>query len=385
MTSPMSLHLGVLILLIFYSSDMALLHQLALSCIPGIGSVLARNLLSYCGNAEEVFRAKSQHLAHIPGIGPKALGFLKAHSALKRAEQELEFIEKFKIKALFLTDEDYPKRLRSCADAPVILYFKGNADLNAGKVISIVGTRNATDYGKELCRTLIEDIKVHDPLIISGLAYGIDGAAHREALKNNIPNIAVLAHGLDRIYPAQHRAMAGKIMDCGGLISEFMSGTVPDRENFPKRNRIIAGLADLTIVVEANIKGGALITADLANSYNRDVFAYPGRVNDEFSQGCNFLIKTNRANLITRVADLEYLMGWTTDKVLPAKSQLSLPLNLNAEEQIVADLLLANGSLGVDDLAILAGFQQSKLVTIILGMEMQGSIISLPGKVYKMA
>lgn len=363
---------------------MALLHQLALSCIPGIGSVLARNLLSYCGDAEEVFKAKTKNLAHIPGIGPKSLQFLKEHSALKRAEQELKFIDKFRIKALFLTDDDYPKRLRNCADAPIVVYFKGNADLNAGKVISIVGTRNATDYGKEICRTLVEDLKVHQPLIISGLAYGIDGAAHKEALKNNIPNVAVLAHGLDRIYPAQHRTMAEKIVDCGGLITEFMSGTIPDRENFPKRNRIIAGLADLTIVVEANIKGGALITAELANSYNRDVFAYPGRINDEFSQGCNFLIKTNRANLMTRLADLEYLMGWTRDQESPLKPQLSLPINLTNDEQIIADILYAKGSLGVDDLTILTGFQQSKLVMIILGMEMQGSIISLPGKVYKM-
>ncbi len=363
---------------------MALLHQLALSCIPGIGSVLARNLLSYCGDAEEVFKEKTRNLAHIPGIGPKTLEFLKEHSAMKRAEQELKFIEKFKIKAFFITDDDYPKRLRNCPDAPIIVYFKGNADMNAGKVISIVGTRNATDYGKEICRTLIEELKVHTPLIISGLAYGIDGAAHKEALKNEIPNIAVLAHGLDRIYPAQHRAMAEKILDCGGLITEFMSGTIPDRENFPKRNRIIAGLADLTIVVEANIKGGALITAELANSYNRDVFAYPGRINDEFSQGCNFLIKTNRANLMTRVADLEYLMGWTKDQKLPLKPQLSLPINLTEDERIIADILYAKGSMGVDNLAILTGFQQSKLVMIILGMEMQGSIISLPGKVYKM-
>lgn len=363
---------------------MALLHQLALSCIPGIGSVLARNLLSYCGDAEEVFKAKAKSLSHIPGIGPKTLGFLKEHSALKRAEQELKFIDKFRIKAHFLTDEEYPKRLRNCPDAPVMLYFKGNAALNASKVISVVGTRNATDYGKEICRMLLEDLKVYNPLIISGLAYGIDGAAHKEALKNGIPNVAVLAHGLDRIYPAQHRTMAEKIVDCGGLITEFMSGTIPDRENFPKRNRIIAGLADLTIVVEANIKGGALITAELANSYNRDVFAYPGRINDEFSQGCNFLIKTNRANLMTRVADLEYLMGWTREQVSPLKPQLSLPINLTKDEQIIADILYSKGSLGVDDLAILTGFQQSKLVMIILGMEMQGSIISLPGKVYKM-
>ncbi|MFA6945468.1 MAG: DNA-processing protein DprA [Pedobacter sp.] len=364
---------------------MALLHQIALSCIPGVGSVLARNLLSYCGDAEEVFKAKSKHLAHIPGIGPKTLEFLKNHSALVRAEQELNFIEKYKISTFFLSDDAYPKRLRNCADAPVILYFKGNADLNANKIISVVGTRNATDYGKELCKILIGDLKVHQPVIISGLAYGIDGAAHKESLKLEVPTVGVLAHGLDRIYPAQHRSIAEKMLECGGLITEFMSGTIPDRENFPKRNRIIAGLADLTIVVEANIKGGALITAELANSYNRDVFAYPGRVNDEFSQGCNFLIKTNRANLITKVADLEYMMGWTRNPELPLKAQLSLPINLTEEEQLIADVLMEKGSLAVDDLAILTGFQQSRLALTVLGMEMQGTIISLPGKVYKMA
>lgn len=363
---------------------MASLYQLALSCMPGIGPVLAKNLLSYFGDAENVFKAKSKHFTHIHGIGPKTLEFLNNNSALKRAEEELKFIDKFKINALFITDDEYPKRLRNCADAPLTVYFKGNANLNAGKIISIVGTRNATDYGKEICRTLLEDLKVHKPLIISGLAYGIDAAAHKEALKNDLSNIAVLAHGLDRIYPAQHRAMAERIIECGGLITEFMSETIPDRENFPKRNRIIAGLSDLTIVVEANIKGGALITADLANSYNRDVFAYPGRINDEFSSGCNFLIKTNRANLINSVADLEYLMGWTTEQESSAKSQLSLPIHLTADEQIIADRLYTNGSLAVDELAILTGFQQSKLVMTILGMEMKGCIISLPGKVYKM-
>jgi len=363
---------------------MALLHQLALSCLPGIGPVLARNLLSYCGDAEHVFKAKRKHLAQIPGIGPKTLEHLTNNSALKRAEHELKFIDKFKINALFITDEEYPKRLRNCADAPVTIYFKGNANLNAAKVISIVGTRNATDYGKEICRILIDDLKVHQPLIISGLAYGIDAAAHKEALKNGLLNIAVLAHGLDRIYPAQHRVMAEKIMECGGLITEFMSETIPERENFPKRNRIIAGLADLTIVVEANIKGGALITADLANSYDRDVFAYPGRTNDEFSKGCNFLIKTNKANLITGVADLEYIMGWNSEKVSSIKTQLSLPINLTGDEQILADILYANGCIGVDKLTFLTGFKQSKLVMTILGMEMKGCIISLPGKVYKM-
>lgn len=364
---------------------MSLLHQIALSCMPGVGPVLARNLISYCGSAEEVFKAKSKQLSHIPGIGPKTLELIKNHSAFKRAEQELKFIEKYKIKALFLTDDEYPKRLRNCFDAPVLLYFKGNADLNTGKVISIVGTRNATEYGKEICKSLLSDLMVHNPLIVSGLAYGIDGAAHKEALKNTIPTVGIMAHGLDRIYPAQHRSMAEKMLSCGGLLTEFMSETIPDRENFPKRNRIIAGMADVTIVVEAGIKGGALITAELANSYNRDVFAYPGRITDEYSSGCNHLIKTNRANLISRVADLEYILGWTETKNIAAKPQLSLLINLSEDEQLIADVLLSKGNVAVDDLAMLTGFQHSKLSVTILGMEMQGTVISLPGKVYKLA
>lgn len=364
---------------------MSLFHQIALSCLPGIGSVLARSLLSYCGSAEEVFKSKSKLLAKIPGIGPKTLDQILNHSVFSLAENELKFIEKFKISPLFISSEQYPRRLRNCPDAPVMLYFKGKADLNDSKLISIVGTRNASDYGREICRNLIADLKEYNPLIVSGLAYGIDSAAHREALKNTIPTVGVLAHGLDRIYPAQHRNMAEKMLECGGLITEFMSGTIPDRENFPKRNRIIAGLSDLTIVVEANIKGGALITAELANTYNRDVFAFPGRINDESSRGCNHLIKTNRANLITGMADLEYIMGWSREAARPLQQQLSLPVNLNEEERKIADIIQAHGEIAVDELAILSSLQQSRLAVNILGMEMKGIVISLPGKVYKLA
>ncbi len=364
---------------------MSLKHQIALTCIPGVGHITARNLLSYCGSAEEVFEAKGKQLKTIPGIGSKTVENILNHSAFKRAEQELNFIEKYKIKPLFFTDADYPKRLRNCFDAPVMLYFKGDAELNPGKVISVVGTRNATGYGKEICKQLIAGLQVHNPLVVSGLAYGIDSLAHKECVKNNMPTVGVLAHGLDRIYPAQHRNLAEKMLSCGGLLTEFLSETIPDRENFPKRNRIIAGMADVTIVVEASIKGGALITAEIANSYNRDVFAYPGRITDEFSSGCNYLIKTNRANLISKVADLEYILGWTELQAKKNKPQLSLPLNLSADEQVIADVLLSKGVLPVDELAILTNFQQSKLAVTILSMEMQGIVVSLPGKTYKLA
>ena len=284
---------------------MSLLHKIALSCITGVGSVLARNLVSYCGSPEDVFSAKRKHLRKVPGIGPKTVELIENHRAFERAEKELAFINKYNIQALFLTDETYPKRLKNCFDAPVMLYFKGNADLNSGKVISVVGTRSSTDYGRDICRTLLAGLKVHNPLIVSGLAYGIDFLAHKEALKNSLSTVGIMAHGLDRIYPSPHRPLAEKMVASGGLLTEFVSGTAPDRENFPKRNRIIAGLADVVIVVEANIKGGALITAELANSYDRDVFAFPGRITDEYSSGCNHLIKTHRANLITKLADLE--------------------------------------------------------------------------------
>ena len=363
---------------------MSLYHQIALSCLPGIGPVHARNLLSFFGNEEEVFNAKSKHLSKVPGIGPKTRDLIINHEVFSLAEDELKFIDKYKIKPYFLTDADYPKRLKNCADAPILLYFKGNADLNCNKIISVVGTRNATEYGKEICRNLMADLKVHEPLIVSGLAYGIDFAAHKEAHKLDIPSIGVLGHGLDRIYPAQHRSMAQKMLECGGLLTEFMSGTIPDRENFPKRNRIIAGLCDVTIVVEASIKGGALITAELANSYNRDVFAFPGRLNDEFSLGCNHLIKTNRANLITKSADIEYIMGWSREVDKAEKHQLSLPVNLTEDEKIIFNVLTSHVSLAVDDLSYVTGFQQSKLVHLLLGMEMQGIIVSLPGKVYKL-
>ncbi len=324
-------------------------------------------------------------LTGIPGIGTLTARAIKNHLTFERAEKEIRFIERYKINPLFISDPIYPARLKNCADAPLMLYFRGNADLNAAKVISIVGTRNATEYGKEICKNLIADLKVHNPLIVSGLAYGIDGSTHKECVKTSVHTVGVLGHGLDRIYPAQHRQLAGKMIDCGGILAEFTSETNPDRENFPKRNRIIAGMADATIVVEASLKGGALITAELANSYNRDVFAYPGNINQEFSAGCNLLIKTNRANLISGVSDLEYLLGWSRDSAVKVKPQLSLMLNLTAEERKIADLLNEFDAIAIDELTIRSGMAQSKLAATILGMEMQGIIAALPGKVYKLA
>lgn len=364
---------------------MSTLHQIALTFIPGIGDVTARNLLEHFGSAENVFKASRKSLSEVQGIRKKAIDAILEKKGFDEAEKELRFIEKYKIQPLFYTEEVYPKRLKNCYDAPILLYYKGRADLNSSKVISIVGTRNATAYGRELTHKLVESLKPHDAVIVSGLAHGIDGIAHKACIKQQIPTIGVMGHGLDRIYPAAHRSLAEKMLVQGGLLTEFPSETNPDRENFPKRNRIVAGLADATIIVEAGLKGGALITAELANSYNRDVFAFPGSVNDEFSAGCNYLIKTNRANLITDIKDLEYMLGWIINGSETAKpKQVSLKLNLSEDEQLVVNILESKGTVGIDDLSLLTRLPQSRLAVTILGLEMQGIVVSLPGKVYKL-
>ncbi|HEX8376946.1 MAG TPA: DNA-processing protein DprA [Pedobacter sp.] len=364
---------------------MSLLHQIALTLIPGVGSVNSRLLLKHFGTAEEVFKARKPNLLAIPGIGEKTTQTILQQSFFERAEKELAFVEKYKIQTFFYASDDYPKRLKNCYDAPILLYYKGNADLNCSRIVSIVGTRKATPYGKELTDSLVDELKKHNVLVVSGLAYGIDAMAHKACLKQEIPTVGVVGHGLDRIYPAQHRSLAERMVNNGGLLTEFVSETNPDRENFPKRNRIVAGMADATVIVEASLTGGALITAELANSYNRDVFSFPGNIKQEFSAGCNYLIKTHRANLITSAKDLEYLLGWTTTQPIDETKQLSLRLNLSSDEKKIADVLIAQGQTGVDELAIQTGFPQSKLAVTILGLEMQGIVISLPGKTYKLA
>ncbi|WP_343535242.1 DNA-processing protein DprA [Pedobacter sp.] len=359
-------------------------HQIALTLIEGVGPLIAKKLLQYFGSAADVFTANQKQLQEIEGIGKKTAETILQTNALELAEKELEFINRHQIKVLFYEDEDYPKRLKNCYDSPLLLYYKGTTNLNASKVVSIVGTRNATPYGKMLCKQLIEVLKPYQVLIVSGLAYGIDAAAHKESVLQAVPTIGILGHGLDRIYPATHRELAANMLKCGGLLTEFLPGTKPDRENFPKRNRIIAGMADVTIVVEASSKGGALITAEIANSYNRDVYAFPGRVNDEFSEGCNFLIKTNRAGLINSPQDLIYYLGWD-GQATQAKPpvQVQLPLDLNREERIVCEALLPT-ALPVDELALKTNIAQSKLAVILLTLEMKGIIVALPGKLFKL-
>ncbi len=363
---------------------MSLVHKIALTLIKNIGSRQAKKLLVTFGTAEEIFSAKKNMLLQIEGIGEKIASSILNTDALLKAEKQLAFIKKHKIEVLFYTDVNYPKRLRDCYDAPILLYFKGKTNFNQKRVISIVGTRNATAYGKELCKKLVETLQPYDVLIISGLAYGIDVTAHKESLNFQIPTVGVLGHGLDRMYPSAHAEIARNMMMDGGLLTEFLPGTSPDKENFPKRNRIIAGLCDVLIVVEASKKGGALITADIANSYFKDVYAFPGRTNDQYSEGCNFLIKTNRAGLINDPKDLIYYLGWEDEEIEKVKAQSKLPLNLTETEFLIVNLL-KNDVMDVDELSSKTNLPQSKLVMALLTLEMQGIVVMLPGKCYQLA
>jgi DNA processing protein len=362
---------------------MSQVHQLALTFLNNIGPSMAKVLVSHFGDAENVFNAPNYKLPRVPGIGEKTISQFNFKEALLKAETEMKFVEKNGIDLIFYTDSRYPKRLKNCNDAPALLFSKGQANLNMLHVVSIVGTRNATDYGKQLCHELIAELKQYHILITSGLALGIDVAVHKECVKMGVPTVGVLGHGLDRMYPAQNRATAEKMLELGGLLSEYPSGTIPDRENFPQRNRIVAGMADATVVIEAGIKGGALITAEIANSYNRDVFAFPGRVGDEYSEGCNFLIRNNKAALLTCVADLAYSLGWEkADNLRPAE-QFTLPIGLALDEQLIFDILKQSSTpIAIDDLTIKANLPSSLLAMNLLNMEMQGYIRSLPGKAY---
>jgi len=363
---------------------MSLLHRVALTYVKNIGPTLAKSLVAYFGDAESIFKAPPRKLIKVPGIGEKTINQLDFDIALKKAENELKFIERSNIEVIFYTDSKYPRRLKACNDSPVLLYAKGNIDLSAQYVVSVVGTRNATEYGKNLCRLLIEELQQHNVLVVSGLALGIDVAIHKECLKHNMPTIGVVGHGLDRLYPSQNRATAEKMLENGGLLSEYPSGTIPDRENFPQRNRIVAGIADATIVVEAGIKGGALITAEIANSYNRDVFAFPGRIGDDYSEGCNFLIRNNKAQLLTCAADLAYSLGWEKgENAKPAVEQFVLPFDLLPDESLILNFIKQNnGPLAIDDLSLKTNMPTSKLAMNLLNMEMQGYIRTLPGKTY---
>lgn len=359
-------------------------YRLALRLIPGIGDKLYKQLIANCGSAKSVYEARGNPQKKIPGIGPQAIRNIKEKWAFNRAEAELQFMERNGIKPLFYLDKAYPNRLKWCEDGPVILYTKGNYNYEARPTLAMVGTRNATRYGLEFCEKFIRDMLPFSPVIVSGLAYGIDIKCHREAMENGLPTLALLAHGLDRVYPSIHRKDSNRILENGALISEFMSGVQPDRENFPRRNRIVAGMCDAVLVVEAAVKGGALITAEIANTYNREVFAVPGRLGDRFSEGCNYLIKHNKASLVTSVKDLEYLLNWSRED-RPQGIQQSLPLDLpDEEEQLLRLIQKEDDGIELAKLGQLSKKRVSRLLQLLMSLELKGLVISLPGQRYSL-
>jgi len=358
------------------------INQIALGLLYGIGPRRAKILVSHIGSLEGVFKEKTTSLGKIPGIGTIIAQNLKRQDSLNRAERELKFIEQNQIKAHFYTDQSYPKHLSYCEDSPIVLYSKGKANFNSRKNIAVVGTRKASEYGKQLVKDLLFDLKDFNVQIISGLAYGIDVTAHQAALEFKIPTIGVLAHGLDVLYPVAHQSIAKKMQEQGGLITEFLSETIPDKENFPKRNRIVAGMSEATIVVESAQKGGSLITAGLANDYNRDVFAYPGNVGRHSSIGCNQLIQKDRAHLITCAQDLIDILGWEKE-ISTSPVQAHVFNNLSQHEVKIVSVLKEKGSTPIDLLSHLSQTKVSDLLVQLFNLEMKGVIRALPGKCYE--
>ncbi len=358
------------------------IYQIAVTLIPGIGDISGKRFVAYCGGAEAVFKETRKSLERISGIREVTLDALShPEPILKRAAQEVDYLEKNGIQPLFYQDADYPRRLLQCDDSPMMLYYRGNANLNAARVVAIVGTRNVTDYGKGNCQQLVADLVDEGVLIVSGLAYGVDTIAHRSAVKEGVPTVGVLGNGLQQIYPAANKKLASEMLSNGGLLTECLSGTQPDRENFPRRNRIIAGMADAVIVVESALKGGSLITADIANSYSRDVFAFPGRVNDLYSQGCNYLIRTCRAHLIESVADLRYVMRW--ERPQPEERQTTLFRAFTEEENKIMECFGAQQVVSLDDLIVNTGLSTTLLASLLLNLEFDGIVRALPGKRYQ--
>jgi DNA processing protein len=359
-----------------------LLYRIALTLVPHIGHIHAKTLINTYGNAHSVFKAKKKELEHIEGIGTARAKSIKEFAAFQSAEEEIGFIEKYRITPLFITDSNYPQRLLNCYDSPILLYYRGNTDLNCPRIIAVIGTRNNSDYGRTVCEKFIEGLAAENIMVVSGLAFGIDTIAHRSALKNNMHTVGVLAHGLDQIYPHQNKNLATQMTAQGGLLTEFISNTNPDKPNFPKRNRIVAGICDAVIVIESGKKGGSLITAELANGYNRDVFAIPGRTTDAKSEGCNYLVRTNKAALLTSADELLEIMNWKPVAKPAAKKQRELFIELTTEERLIVDILRERENIQIDELYFKSGLSSSAVANALLMLEMQNIIQSLPGKIY---
>lgn len=362
-----------------------LFYQLALTQVPQIGHVHAKILVQHFGSAAAIFKAPVSLLEKIEGIGSIRAQSIRSFKGFHESEKELAFIEKYKVNTLFLTDPGYPQRLLHCYDPPTLLFAHGRANLNAPHIVSVIGTRNNTEYGKQLTEKLVRELAPFQVLVISGLAFGIDAFAHKSAIKNDLSTVGVLGHGLDTIYPSEHAALARDMLKHqGGLLTEFRSGTKPDKHHFPTRNRIVAGLSDAVVVVETGIKGGSMITAELANGYNKDVFAFPGKTTDAKSAGCNQLIKNNKANLILEAADLVHLMGWEEKPILKKKKQKEIFIELSDPEKVIVDMLREKDSLQIDEIHSRCALSNSTVASALLNLELQQVVESLPGKVYRL-
>ncbi len=357
--------------------------QVALSLVPKIGDVLVKQLISYCGSAEQVFKTPKAKLLKIPNIGETLAQNIQAKAIFEKATRIVEQAQKEQVDIIFYTDKQYPNRLKTLYDAPAILYFKGKCSLNTPRTIAIVGTRQITEYGRHITEQIVGDLAQHNILCISGLAFGVDIVAHKACLKYQIPTLGIMANGINKVYPLQHKSTALQMLETGGVLSEHPFGVEPEPPYFPRRNRIIAGMSDATIVVEAAIKGGALITAEFANNYHRDVFAVPGQIGKSFSEGCNKLIRNNKAQIYTQVNDIVEALNW--DLANPNTS-LQIPIpdfsGLSTDESQVMALLHKNGTMHIDELSWQSQIFMAKLSSILLSLEFQGYIKSLPGKKY---
>jgi DNA processing protein len=389
-----------------------LFYQLAITRVRGIGAVRTRALFNHFGEARAIFQASPGGLAKIGGIGKNRARAIIGFNGFRDVEKELAFIEKYKIRALFFSDEAYPRRLAIRDHAPALLFYKGNADLNAAKTLSVVGTRTPTEYGKQAVAHLISQLAFPDLLIVSGLAYGIDAASHKAALRHHLPTVGVLGHGLDRIYPQEHVPLAREMAKHGGLLTQFCSNTRPDEHNFPIRNRIIAGMSDAVLVVETGCRGGSMLTVENALGYGKKIFAVPGRINDDKSTGCNALIQKARASLLTDAGQLMAEMNWGQPEGRPVAEQTELPLrqkerspsdrrsasgersasdqqsvpdqtsSLSGDEKILLECVRQAGRLSVDDLLVKTGLSRSGIPMALLNLELKGLIRPLPGKIY---
>jgi DNA processing protein len=363
-----------------------LFFRVALSFVRDIGDISARSLLAHFGSAKNIFKTKKSELRKVHGIGDYRVNLFDDKAVFEKAENELKFCEKERISIIDFSSPKYPKRFMNCMDAPLLLYHKGSADLNAHKVIAIIGTRKNSDYGERCCELLFEDLTgIENVIVVSGLALGIDTFAHKKSLKKNIPTVGVLGHSLDMIYPHSNRELAKEMLEHGGgLLTEFPSGTKPDKQNFPVRNRIVAGMCDVTVVVESDIKGGAMITAYVAHSYGREIAAFPGRVFDNKSVGTNNLIKKNIAAMITNGNDLLELMNWQSTQYQSKVIQSKLFEELNADESILIELLKGKDSVHSDELMQHSKFTYSLIASLLLQLELKGLIKTLPGKNYRL-